>query len=503
MSNAVAVNDNIAQKSGLQKMVGFGIMAVSVIEAVIAYFLVLNPLFIKPVFDQATEFTNSGTNTIVRIFGKLFVSEEYIASNNVSIVLSLSTVLFNVVIILSIFYVAQFVVSFFFLKGSAFANTFFFTAFGIKFIVSISAFILPFANIKNSMRIFSGVDAAINLAAFCFFLFISMQDTIAEMLWTDEDVANMKKRVKKSAVFFVLSTAVLFLHSLTINCYGGAYSLFLGWNNTAITAGFALVIVYIVAFLACVGYIKDQDWSLVFFGAFGAIIAIIDILGIVGRVQWLLQYFKYKGMTDDADAVAWLETNKLTMAWGVNTGLMVGGLVIVLIISLMAVSLIRKAYKKTQIADEAEKKSRFVVNLSSILILGAAVLSLVSSYIFNIAQFGTFTSGSFDFIYMAVYCGFSAVIGFALFRGYSWARWGVIAVSIASVVINVSTVIGILAARSSVVAVKLAEGVKFTGYNFIIAFIILLVAMIIWGGLAVAMLAFKNVPDYLYKKRYN
>lgn len=500
MSNAVAVNDNA--KSGLQKIVGFGIMAVSVVEAVLSYLLVLYPLFIKPVFAQAKEYTEAGTPTIVRVFGKLFVSEQYIKDNNIQIVLSLFTVIFNVALIIVIFYAAQLVISFFFLKGSAFANSFFLAAFGIKFIIAIGAFIVPFANVKNSMRAFAGGDAAINLALFCFFLYVSLQDTIAEQLLTIEDVEKMKKRAVKGGIFFALSTVVLFLQSFTMSCFGSSYSLFLGWDNTGILAGFALVAIYVVAFLASAAYVKDQDWSLIFFGVFGVVIAIVDILGLVGRVQWLLRYFKYKKMTDDADAVAWLETNRLTSTWGINTGMMVGAVVILAIITVMAVLVIKKEYKKTVIADETEKKSRIIVNSSSLLLLAAAALSLVSSYLYYRAQFGSFQSGSFDFVYLTVYCGLSAMIGISLFKGYSWARWGTVAVSVCSFILSVSTALGILSTRSSIVAAKLAEGIKYTGINYIIAFVLLIVAMLIWAALVAGMIAFKNVPDYLYKKRY-
>ena len=60
MSTAVAVNDSSSGKTPINKLISLGLMVFGVIEAVVAYFLVIGPLFIKPVYNQAAAYNESG-----------------------------------------------------------------------------------------------------------------------------------------------------------------------------------------------------------------------------------------------------------------------------------------------------------------------------------------------------------------------------------------------------------------------------------------------------------
>lgn len=86
-----AVNNN--SKLSLNKIIAIGVSVYTLIEAVIAYFVVYSPLFIKPLYASAEQYREMGKECTITLFKNSFA----VADAN-SIVLSLSGTLLNIIL---------------------------------------------------------------------------------------------------------------------------------------------------------------------------------------------------------------------------------------------------------------------------------------------------------------------------------------------------------------------------------------------------------------------
>ena len=117
MSTAVK---EMSPKSSMNKFIALGVGVFSIVGAIVANFIVINPLYIRPVFHNTT-LDEQGISYTVKFFGKLFASEAEKASGQV--IISLSDTVINIALIYLIITIIPILLAVFFNKGYAFAKT--------------------------------------------------------------------------------------------------------------------------------------------------------------------------------------------------------------------------------------------------------------------------------------------------------------------------------------------------------------------------------------------
>ena len=245
---SAAVNNTAAGKAPLNnKTLGIGMVAFAVIEAVVTFFLVMKPLFINPVFNQCKAYNEEGKACIVKLFGKTFASQDEIANNQ--IILSLWDTILNIVLIYIVITGILLLLSFCYFKGFAFAKSYLIAVFGAKTVIALTPILVPFANFRNSMRIFGAIDAVICLAACIYCVYDSSSEYADDMLLTADKIANMWKRGKTAGVMFLIMAAAAIFAAFGMSAYGnignsgGNWSIVIGWlDNTSLAQGVVLIL---------------------------------------------------------------------------------------------------------------------------------------------------------------------------------------------------------------------------------------------------------------------
>ena len=263
---STAVKD-MSPKSSMNKFIALGVGAFSIVEAIVAYFIVFNPLFIRPVFHNTT-LDEQGISYTVKFFGKLFASEAERASGQV--IISLADTVLNIVMLYLVITVIPILLALFFNKGYAFAKTYLTAVFGAKTIIGMIPLLIPFPYLRNSIRIFGVVDAVICLCACAFFVYLNSTEFADDMLYTESEINGMKQRAKTGGFLFVLMALLVIFEKFAMAGYGINWSIYLGWSDQQLTQGYVLVALLGVALIASILYLKEADWAMCFYGGFGA-----------------------------------------------------------------------------------------------------------------------------------------------------------------------------------------------------------------------------------------
>lgn len=494
MSTAVAVNDSSSGKTPINKLISLGLMVFGVIEAVVAYFLVIGPLFIKPVYNQAAAYNESGVTCIVKFFGKTFASADEIANNQV--ILSLVSTVINIVIIYLIFTGALILLAFFFNKGYAFAKTYLVAIFGTKALIGIIPLMVPFANIRNSMRIFGIADAVICIAVCAYFVYINSIEYADDMLMTPDEIAAMKKRGIQSGIMFVLLTLSMIFEGQAMGALGGGnWSIALGWlEQTQIQQGLVPAALVAVGLIAAVTYVRGADWANFFFFSFGASAAVSNIIALINRIIWIFNTYSLANSGDE-DAVAWIGSNGMNTRWWTRTIFLILALIGTLALTAFVFKgVIKKVIPKITPDD---KKAAISLLISAGSVLLCFVLTIAAVTMWDKLLYGGVNLGAMDYMYYTLYGGITLFLLTSMLGGFGFTKFGTLALFLVVLASDFECVFEVFNARNNFIALN--EGM--VGYNYIIAAVLFILAIVSCFGL-IPIFAVKDVENYMYNKRF-
>lgn len=498
MSAAVAVNDSSSGKTPINKVISLGLMVFGLIEAVVAYFLVINPLYIKPVYTQADAYNASGVTCIVKFFGKTFASADEVANNQV--ILSLVSTVINIVIIYLIMTGALILLAFFFNKGYAFAKTYLIGIFGVKALIGISPLMVPFTNVRNSMRIFGIVDAVICIALCAYFVYVNAVEYADDMLMNSDEIAAMKKRGIRSAIMFALLALSMIFEGQAMGALGGGnWSIALGWlEQTQVQQGLVPMAIVAVGLIAAVTYIRGAEWSNFFFFSFGLSAAVSNIIGIINRIMWITKTYnpmKSLANSGDEDAIAWIGSNGLNTRWWTRTIFLILALIGTLALTaFVAKGVIRKIIPKITPDD---KKAAISLLISAGSVLLCFVLTIVAVTMWDRLLYGGVNLGAMDYMYYTLYGGITLFLITSMLGGFGFTKFGALALFIIVFAMDFECVFEVFNARSNFIALN--EGM--VGYNYITAAVIFILSLVSCFGI-IPLFAVKDVENYMYNKRF-
>lgn len=474
MSTAVAVNDSSTNKTPLNKVIAIGVAAFSVIEAVITFFMFIRPYFIKPVYDQVATYNEQGITCTVKLFGKMFASAQ--DKLDYQIILSLSSTLLNIILVYIVTLVIPLLLAWFFFKGFAFAKTYLTVIFAGKGIFGLVPMLIPFANVRNNLRFFGIGDAVLCFVVSAFFVYLSSIEYADDMLFTPEQTAAMKKRGIDAAIMFTALTGCMVCEHYAMVAGsgrsalgGGNWSILLGWiNDTAVAQGVTLALITAIGAIAAITFVRDSEWSGIFFMSFGAVIALADLVGIILKVT--------------------------------SSG--VGKSTIFLIVAfVLAAALAAYAFLKSrriQLTLVPKGKTELAIFLFSVSVILSTVVTIIANLLLDKMLYGGVALGAMDYMYMIVYVGIAAFLVMAFNGGYSFAKFGALGLYL---VVASSAFENIFVSFSSRKAF-IAANPGLHGYNYLIAGVLYIVAFVVCL-LVIPAFAVKDVDDHLYAKRFN
>ena len=499
MSNTMAVNDSSIGKAFSNKVISIGLAVFSVIEAVVTYFLVINPLYISPVYNN-TELIERGITYSVKLFGKTFASAEELAANQV--ILSLSDTIISIVLVYIVITGIPLLLSLFFYKGYAFAKSYLTAVFGGKAIIGMVPTLIPFSNLyfRTSIKIFGIADALICLAITIFFVYLNSIEYADDMLLSADGINAMKKRSVKGSIMFAMMAVLVVCESFAMGAYGSSYSLYLGWNDQQVTQGTVLILLLGVALLASIMYIRDAEWTCYFYLGLGAAAAITNIVAVISKVIWIFgEYMPNKSLANSGDATAqeWIGSNGMSTTWWKNTIFLVICLVVSVVLTIYAFNQSKSKICVKPSADDMKAAKCVYIGAGSILL--NFILTIAAITVWDMQRVGaSFALGAMDFMYFVVYGGATLFLVLALLGGYSFTKFGALGLFVVVNACNFESVFTVFSTRSSVVA----SNPGYIGYNYIIAGVLYILAIVSCLGI-IALFAVKDVDNYLYNKRYS
>ncbi len=470
MSAAVAVNDSSSGKTPINKIVSVGLMVFGLIEAVVAYFLVINPLYIKPVYAQADAYNASGVTCIVKFFGKTFASADETANNQV--ILSLVSTVINIVIIYLIFTGALILLAFFFNKGYAFAKTYLIAIFGVKALIGISPLMVPFTNIRNSMRIFGIADAVICIALCAYFVYVNALEYADDMLMNTDEIAAMKKRGIQSGIMFALLALSMIFEGQAMSALGGGnWSIALGWlEQTQVQQGLVPMALVSVGLIAAVTHVRGGEWGNFYFFSFGLAAAVSNIIGVINR-------FRAGGK------------------FGTRTVFLILALVGTLALTaFVGKGVIKKIIPKITPDD---KKAAISLLISAGSVLLCFILTIVAVTMWDKLLYGGVNLGAMDYMYYILYGGITMFLLTSMLGGFGFTKFGTLALFLVVLASDFECIFEVFNARNNYIAFY--EGM--VGYNYIIAAVIFILAVVSCFGI-IPLFVVKDVESYMYNKRF-
>lgn len=481
-------------KGVTNKTIALGVGIFSIIEAVVAYFVVFNPLFIRPVYHNTT-LDEAGITYTVKIFGKLFASEAEKASGVT--IISLSNTIFNIIMLYLIVTVIPLLLAFFYNKGFAFAKTYLTVVFGAKTVLGMVPLLVPFTYLRNSIRIFGVVDAVICMCACAFFVYINSVEYADDMLLNETEIADMVKRAKIGGFMLVLMSALVIFEKFAMSGYGINWSIYLGWADQQITQGYVLVLLFAVAVVATILYVRDADWAMCFYGGFGAAAALSNLAAVINKIIWVNTTYKsQKALAAQGDeaAIDWVGQNGMSASWWRRFVFIIVCLLIGGAMAFFAVKILKGKLLAKPAADE--KRASLIVLIVTGLLILFFILTIAAITMWDRKLYTDFIMGAMDYMYFIVFGGITLFLALMIFTGYEFSKWGMLAVYIVTGAANFSTIFKVFNTRKSVAAANPG----YVGYDYIIAGVLFILSLICCLSV-ILMFIFKDVGNYLYNKR--
>ena len=487
------------------KMLGLIVSGFAVIEAVVAYFLVFAPFYIAPVYQKCAEYNAEGVTCTVTLFGKTLASKTDIA--NYQVILSLWDAILNIAIIYVLFTGLTLVLGFCMYKGMSFAKSYLIAMFGAKHIIGMATLLVPFAKMRRDTMIFGIIDAVVCIALCLLFVLVNNDEYVDDMLFTDEQIQKLNKRMKFGFILYGIFFAFTILTKFAMNAYGNYWSLYLGWTgNSALGQGYTLIILLAVALVASIMYIREAEWAMYFYAAFGGAIAVTNIVGIVSRILWVVKtYMPLKAVYASGDT-----THE---SWDAAASLIEGGggmtsgwwaATVTLVLAFLASAAIaflsfKKIAKKLIVKFDAQnKKPALAVLISAGSIVLNFILTVAAITVWHKELYAGYSMGAMDYMYFFVYGGITLFLAIAMLGGYSFTKLGTLGLYLLIASNNFISIFSVLGQRAAKVAT--IEG--YVGYNYIIT-AVLFILSILSCGIIILSFVVKGVNDYMYEKRFS
>lgn len=520
MTSATVSNGAAVKQPLNHKTVGIGMLAFAVIEAVVTFFMVMKPLFIDPVYAQCANYNADGKACIVKFFGKTFASDAEIANNQ--IILSLYGVVINIALIYIVISGILALLAVCYYKGFAFAKSYLIAVFGAKTLVALVPMMIPFANFRNSMKIFGAIDAIICFAACVYCIWQSNIEYADDMLLTAEQIDNMKKRGITGGIMCLVMMAACLFASYGMSAYGnignagGNWSIVIGWlDDTGIAQGVTLMLLMGAALIGAITYIREGDWAMIYFFSFGAAMTITNLIAIIFRMLWVVKTYnpmKSLAKSGDADASAWIGSNGMTTRWWTATIFLILSFVAAAALTFMAFGKVKD--KLNFKFAEADKTPAIAVLIGCGSVILSFVLTMIAVLMWDKQHYSAITLGAMDYMYFIAYGGITLFLAIAMWSGYSFTKFGTLALFILIASNNFSSIFTVFGERgvkvaNSVTAQQAAieQGLAeipavYKGNNYIICGVMFILSVIVCLGI-IALFVVKEVSNYMYQKRYS
>lgn len=482
-----------AENKSSNKLIALGVMIFSVIEAVVAFFVVFKPLYINTVYHNAT-LDESGTSYTVSFFGNMFQSADEFGSGEIK--LSLAGSVLNILLIYVIMTVVPILLALLFKKGYAFAKSGLTVVFGVKAIAGFMPMLVPFANARNSMRIFGIADAVLCMCACAYFVYLSNVEYADDMLFDSEQIKAMVKRAKLGGLFLVLMAALVICEKYAMGGYGINWSIIIGKSDQQLMQGYVLVVLFSVSLLAAIMYVRGSFTSLYFFAGFGGAVVLTNAYALINKVVWVnTTYKQQKALMKQGDAAAteWIGANGMGATWWRRTVFIILCFLISAVVAFFAFMKIKdRVFQKV---SEDEKKPALITWICAGALVLCFFLSVVAVLQWDKKVYDTFVMGAMDYMYFIVYGGITLFLALSMLGGCSFSKWGALGLYIVVGASNFSTIFRVFSARSSLV--KANPG--YHGYDYIIMGILFILSLICCLSI-IAMFVYKEINNYMYNK---
>ncbi|MBE6900883.1 MAG: hypothetical protein E7478_00255 [Ruminococcaceae bacterium] len=506
------------QKSGKfrldNKIIGLGIAVYSVIEAIFAYLFFFKPLYIDPVYLKCDEYNASGVTCLVKLFGKMLATPEEVENNQV--ILSLWDSVLNIILIYLVITGVALALAFCMYKGMSFAKTYFVVLFGAKHVLGMFALIVPVINMRRGTMIFGIIDALFSIALCVFFVTLTNEEYIDDMLLNDEQISAMNKRMKFGFILYAGFALFCVFEKYAMYALGKSGTLFLNWKPevTALTPafkqGFVVIALLAVALVAAIVYIKETDWAMHFFAAFGFAAAISNIIALINRLMWVPNvYNRLKGIFEagDENVPEWKaaetlmkSSNGVTSSWIFSVVCLVLAIVASAAVAAFATVAILKKTKFKFSAADAKPAVALIISAGSVLL--CFILTIAARVILINIVTPDAAYHAMDYLYFIAFGGVSLFLALAMWSGYSFTKFGALALFIVTAASNFSAIFEVLQSRKDFIALKAAEGVVESGNAFYIVVVLLVLSIVSCFGIITSFVV-KGVDDYMYEKRFS
>lgn len=482
-----------AENQSSNKLIALGVMIYSVVEAVIAFFVVFKPLYINTVYHN-TYLDEQGVSYSVSFFGNMFQSADEFGSGTIK--LSLAGAVMNILLIYVIMTVVPILLSLLFKKGYAFAKSGLIVIFGIKAVAGFMPMLVPFANVRNSIRIFGIADAVLCLCACAYFVYLNSVEYADDMLLDSEQIKAMVKRAKLGGLLLLLMAALVVCEKFAMGGYGINWSIIIGKSDQQLMQGYVLVVLFSVSLLAAIMYVRGSFASLYFFAGFGGAVALSNAYALINKVIWVnTTYKQQKALMKQGDAAAteWIGSNGMGATWWRRTAFIIVCFLIAAVVAFLAFMKIKN--RVFQKAAEDEKKPALVTWICSGALVLCFFLSIVAVLQWDKKVYDSFVMGAMDYMYFIVYGGVTLFLALSMLGGCGFARWGAVGLNIVVGASNFSTIFKVFSARSSLVNANPG----YHGYDYIIMGILFILSLVCCLSI-IAMFVYKEIGNYMYNK---
>lgn len=490
------MSDNVkssAENKSTNKLIAFGVIIFSVIEAVVAFLVVFKPLYINTVYHNTT-LEESGTSYTVSFFGNMFQSADEFGSGEIK--LSLIGPVMNILLMYLIITAVPILLALLFKKGFAFAKSGLTVIFGFKAVLGFMPMLVPFANNRNSIRIFGIADAMLCLCACAYFVYLNNLEYADDMLFDSEQIKSMIKRSKLGGVLLVLMAALVVCEKYAMSGYGINWSIIIGKSDQQLMQGYVLVLLFSVSLLAAILYVRGSFASMYFFAGFGGAVALSNAYALINKVIWAnTTYKQQKALMKQGDAAAteWIGSNGMGATWWRRTVFIALCFVIAAVVAFLAFSKIKNRVFQKPVEDE--KRPALITWICSGALVLCFFLSVIAVLQWDKKVYDEFVMGAMDYMYFIVYGGVTLFLALSMLGGCGFARWGAVGLNIVVGAANFSTIFRVFSKRISLVAANPG----YHGYDYIIIGMLFILSLVCCLSI-IAMFVYKDISNYMYNK---
>ena len=253
---------------------------------------------------------------------------------------------------------------------------------------------------------------------------------------------------------------------------------------------------------------------MIYYFSFGAAMTVTNLIGILFRILWIFKTYnptKALAKSGDEDALAWVGSNGMTAKWWMATVFLILSFVAAAVVTIIAFTKIKS--KLSFKFSEADKKPAIAVMIGAGSIILEFVLTMIAVLMWDKQHYTAIPLGAMDYMYFITLGGISLFLAIAMWCGYSFSKFGTLALYIMVGSCNFSSIFTVFGERGTKVANSLAaynaaveQGLtelpaKFKGYNYITCGVFFILSFLVCFSIIVVFVV-KEVNNYMYQKRY-